>query len=70
MLGMMGVGYQSGIAGSKRSKAGPILALSFALVFALIASLDRPGSGVITVTQEPLIDLRDSMGTDAVSGER
>jgi len=70
MLGMMGVGYQSGIAGSKRSKAGPILALSFALVFALIASLDRPGSGVITVTQQPLIDLRDSMGTDAVSGER
>ena len=70
ILGMLGVGYQSGIAGSKRFKAGPILALSFAMVFALIASLDRPGSGVITVTQEPLIDLRDSMGTDAVSGER
>jgi hypothetical protein len=31
--------------------AGPILALSFALVFALIASLDRPDSGVIKVTQ-------------------
>jgi len=70
ILGMMGVGYQSGIAGSKRSTAGPILALAFAMVFALIASLDRPGSGVITVTQQPLIDLRDSMGTDAVSGER
>jgi hypothetical protein len=70
ILGIMGVGYQSGIAGSKRSKAGPILALSFAMVFALIASLDRPGSGVITVTQRPLIDLRDSLGTDAVSGER
>jgi hypothetical protein len=70
ILGMMGVGYQSGIAGSKRSKAGPILALAFAIVFALIAALDHPGSGVITVTQQPLIDLRDSMGTDAVSGER
>ena len=61
ILGMMGVGYQTGIAGSKRSMARPILALSFALVFALIASLDRPDSGVMKVTQQPLIDLRDSM---------
>ena len=61
ILGMMGVGYQTGIAGSKRSMAPPILALSFALVFALIASLDRPDSGVLKVTQQPLIDLRDAM---------
>ncbi len=61
ILGMMGVGYQTGIAGSKRSMARPILAVSFALVFALIASLDRPDSGVLSVTQQPLIDLRDAM---------
>ncbi len=61
ILGMMSVGYQTGIAGSKRSMARPILALSFALVFALIASLDRPDSGIMKVTQQPLIDLRDSM---------
>jgi hypothetical protein len=66
----MGVGYLTGIAGSKRSMAGPILALSFAMVFALIASLDRPDSGVIKVTQQPLIDLRDSMGTVSGGGER
>lgn len=60
-LGMMGVGYQTGIAGSKRSMARPMLALSFALVFALIASLDRPISGVMEVTQQPLIDLLESM---------
>jgi hypothetical protein len=65
MLGMMGVGYQTGIAGSTRSLARPILALSFALVFALIASLDRPDSGVIKVTQQPLIDLRDAMAAAA-----
>jgi hypothetical protein len=70
ILGMLGVGYQTGIAGSKRSMARPILALSFAMVFALIASLDRPDSGVLKVTQQPLIDLRDSMGTDYVGGER
>jgi hypothetical protein len=61
ILGMMSVGYQTGIAGSQRSMARPILALSFALVFALIASLDRPDSGVIKVNQQPLIDLRASM---------
>jgi hypothetical protein len=61
ILGMMAVGYQTGIAGSNRSMARPILALSFALVFALIASLDRPDGGVLRVTQQPLIDLRDAM---------
>ena len=61
MLGMLSVGYQTGIAGSKRSVAWPILALSFALVFALIASIDRPDSGIMKVNQQPLIDLRDAM---------
>ncbi len=60
-LGMIGVGYQTGIAGSKRSMARPLLALSFSLVFALIASLDRPDSGILAVTQQPLADLRDAM---------
>ena len=64
---MMGVGYHTGIAGSKRSLARPILALSFALVFALIASLDRPDSGVLEVSQQPLIDLRESMAAGAGS---
>ena len=65
ILGMVSVGYQTGIAGSRRSVAWPILALSFALVFALIASLDRPDSGIMKVTQQPLIDLRDSMAAAA-----
>ncbi len=60
-LGMVSVGYQTGIAASKRSLAWPILALSFALAFALIAALDRPDSGILKVTQQPLIDLRDAM---------
>ena len=65
ILGMMGVGYQTGIAASKRSMARPILAVSFALVFALIASLDRPDSGVMSVSQRPLVDLRDAMAAAA-----
>ena len=70
-LGMVGVGYQTAIAGSiKRSWATLILAVSFSLVIALIASLDRPQSGFITVSQQPLVDVRASMdaGVEARSG--
>jgi hypothetical protein len=71
ILGMLAVGYQTGVAGAKRSIARPIIAfsfsLSFALVFALIAALDRPDSGILSVTQQPLIDLHDSM---AAASER
>jgi hypothetical protein len=58
ILGMIGVGYQTAIAGSRRTRAALILALSFSLVMVLIAELDRPGSSMITVTQRPLEDLR------------
>ncbi|HEX5935686.1 MAG TPA: hypothetical protein VFY63_16125 [Pseudorhizobium sp.] len=64
ILGMAGVGYQTGIVGSIRSKARPILILSFGLAVALIASLDRPDSGILQVTQQPLIGLRDAMASD------
>lgn len=57
-FGMAGIGYQTGIAGSKRSKARPVLAIAFALVIVLIAELDRPDGGYIRVTQQPLIDLQ------------
>jgi hypothetical protein len=60
-LGMLAVGYQMGIAGSKRSLVQPILAISFSLVIALIASLDRPQSSFIKVSQQPYIDLLNSM---------
>jgi hypothetical protein len=60
-LGMLAVGYQMGIAGSKRSLVQPILAVSFSLVIALIASLDRPQASFIKVSQQPLVDLLNSM---------
>jgi hypothetical protein len=61
-LGMASLGYQTGLAGSRRSQTWPILAISFALVFTLIAALDRPATGVIRISQEPLIDLQGAMG--------
>ena len=57
ILGMISMGYHAGIAGSKRSKATWIVAISFGMVIALIASLDRP-CGFIKVTQQPLVDLQ------------
>jgi hypothetical protein len=70
ILGMMSFGYHTGIAGSRRSRAQPILITSFALVFALIASLDRPDSGVMKVTQQPLSELRDEMSEAAARPSR
>lgn len=58
ILGMISLGYHAGIAGSKRSKATWILATSFGLMIALIASLDRPGRFNI-VKQQPLADLQE-----------
>ncbi|BCT93740.1 hypothetical protein LYSHEL_27670 [Lysobacter helvus] len=56
VLGMVSIGYFTGIAGSRRSKAMPILAIAFAAVVLVIAKLDRPSEA--TVTQQPLIDLQ------------
>lgn len=59
--GMAATGYQGGIAGSKRSWALVLLAVSFSMVVTLIVSLDRPGGGVLKVSQQPLIDLGRTM---------
>jgi hypothetical protein len=64
VLSMITVGYLSAIADSaKRSFVTLILAVSFSLVIMLIASLDRPNSTFITVSQQPLEDIRVSMAS-------
>jgi len=60
ILGMTSMGYHAGIAGSKRSKATWMVAIAFAMVISLIASLDRP-TGLIQVTQQPLSDVKAFM---------
>jgi hypothetical protein len=57
-LGMIGVGYQTGVAGSHRTWSIAILACSFALVVALIAALDRPATGYFMASQQPLEDVQ------------
>jgi hypothetical protein len=62
ILGMLGMGYFAGMAGSKRSMEMFLMALAFAMVIAMVASLDRPG-GFFKVTQQPLIDLQRLLGS-------
>jgi len=68
ILGMFGVGYQTAMAGSRRSRAAPVLAIAFSTVITLIVSLDRPQSGFITVSQQPMFDVRASMGESPAAG--
>lgn len=63
-LGMIGLGYYTAIADSRRSRVTPVLAVAFSMVFALIAALDRPGSRFMPVDQDPLINLMSEMKSD------
>lgn len=49
------------VAHSRRSIAMIALVLGFSLVLYLIADLDRPGQGTLQVSQQSMIDLRNSM---------
>lgn len=60
-LGMLGSGYATGIDESQRSRLMVVLALAFATVIVMLGALDRP-HGFLRVTQQPLVDLRDSIG--------
>lgn len=63
ILAMMSIGYHTGIVASRRSISTLILAISFALVIALIATLDRP-AGFIGVSQQSLINLQNDIATE------
>lgn len=60
-LVMVLIGYQSGLAHTRRSLAAVVLILGFSLVLYLVADLDRPGQGTLQVSQQSMIDLRKSM---------
>jgi hypothetical protein len=61
VLALTAMGYHAGLAGTSRSLAQLAVAIAFAAVIGLIADLDRPHEGVLTVSQQALIDLRQSM---------
>ena len=60
-LGIAAMGYQNGLLEHGRSPGILIVTLMFAIVIFMIADLDRPGQGTITVDQQAMSDLRKSM---------
>ena len=60
-LAMTLMGYHSGLANSRRSLAAIGLIIGFSAVLFLIADLDRPSQGTLRVSQQSMIDLRNSM---------
>ena len=61
VIALAAVGYHAGLAGPTRSLAQVAVALTFSVVIGLIADLDRPQEGTLTVSQQALVDLRQSM---------
>ena len=61
LLAMEMIGYHAGLANSRRSIAALALIIGFSMVLFLIADLDRPGQGMLRVSQQSMIDLRRSM---------
>ena len=56
-LSMVGMGYHSGIKGSRSPVPSAALALSFSMVLFLIADLDRPRSGLVQNDQSAMMEL-------------
>ncbi|MFN0051406.1 MAG: hypothetical protein ACKV0T_04400 [Planctomycetales bacterium] len=59
ILTMAGVGYYDGLASSSRSPAMLVLALTFSIIIMLIADLDRSQEGLLTVSQQAMVDLQN-----------
>jgi len=70
MLGMAAVGYQSGLAATRRSPAMLGLVVAFSLVLYLIADLDRGQEGLLRVSQQAMIDVQRSMQPVAASSRQ
>jgi hypothetical protein len=54
-------GYGAGLVGTRQRIPNAIIAVSIAVVIMMIADLDRPKRGLITVDQQALTDVRDSL---------
>ena len=61
ILTMAGVGFHEGLASSRRSWAIVVLVVAFSAIMTLVADLDRPQEGLVTVSQHAMIDLRKTM---------
>jgi hypothetical protein len=61
VIAMAVMGYYEGTSGMIRSLAVFGMVVAFSSVFALIADLDRPGQGLLEVSQQAMLDVQRSM---------
>ena len=61
LLAMAAVGYHGGVAGTSRSPVMLAVVIAFSAVIMVIADLDLPGKGFINVSQQAMIDLRETL---------
>jgi hypothetical protein len=61
VFSLAAMGYHAGLSRTSRSIAQLAVAVTFSAVIGLIADLDRPQEGVLKVSQQALVDLRQSM---------
>jgi hypothetical protein len=61
VLSLAAMGYHAGLSCTSRSLAELAVAVTFSVVIGLIADLDRPQEGGLKVSQQALMDLRQSM---------
>lgn len=64
------LGYHAGLGSTRRSPAILPVAVTFAVVIWLIADLDRPLEGTLTLSQQPLVDLRQAMRAPAAQAQQ
>jgi hypothetical protein len=62
-----GMGYQVGLCDSTRSPANVAAAFAFATTLWLIIDLERPHQGMLRVSQQPMIDLKNSLTESSMS---
>jgi hypothetical protein len=60
-LALGAMGYHSGLAGTSRSFAVIAVALAFSAVISLVRDLDTAREGVLRVSQQTMVDLRNSI---------
>lgn len=60
--GCWATGYQAGATGVRSTLTHVLLPLLVAVVVTLIADLDRPRGGLIGISQEPMVELKASLG--------
>jgi hypothetical protein len=61
ILTMSGVGYHGGLTKSRRSLVTVVLVMTFSAIMVLVADLDRPQEGFLTISQQAMTDVRNSM---------